>query len=77
MTKTFTQNDVLRFFYNEVTEKEKNEIETTLLWDDSLAEFYAELIEMEASLDKIKKEPSNKCIENILNYSKTYSVQSV
>lgn len=77
MTKTFTQNDVLRFFYNEVTESEKNEIEKTLLWDDSLAEFYAELLEMETLLDKIKKEPSDNCIRNILNYSKSVSVHSV
>jgi hypothetical protein len=77
MTKTFTQNDVLRFYYNEVTETEKTEIENAILMNDSLGDFYYELIEADASLNKIKKEPSDKCIENILNYSKSFSLQSV
>jgi len=77
MTKTFTQNDVLRFFYNEVTEDEKVDIQTAMLWDNDLEDYYQELIQMEASLNKVKKEPSNKVIENILNYSRNFSMQRV
>ncbi|MBX9853584.1 MAG: hypothetical protein K2X86_17715 [Cytophagaceae bacterium] len=77
MTKTFTQIDILKFYYNEVTETEKKEIETALLWDNSLADYYQELIEMEVALDKVKKQPSERCIENILNYSRTHSMQTV
>ena len=77
MIKTFTQTDILKFYYNEVTETEKKEIETALLWDSTLAEYYQELIEMEVALDKVRKEPSEKCIENILNYSRSLTVQTV
>ena len=77
MTKTFTQNDVLRFFYNEVTETEKQEIEIALLWDNKLAHFYQEIVETEATLNKIKKQPSERVIENILNYSRSLSLHSL
>ena len=76
MTKTFTENDVIRYFYNEVSENEKAEIKTAMIWDDILSDYHEELIQMEASLNKVKKEPSNKVIENILNYSRTFSMQS-
>jgi hypothetical protein len=77
MIKTFTQNDVIRFFYNEVTETEKTEIQNAMLWDSDLSDYYQELVQMEASLNKVKKEPSGKVIENILNYSRKFSLQSV
>jgi hypothetical protein len=77
MTKTFTQNDVIRFFYNEVTEEEKSEIQTAMLFDNDLTDYYYELIQMEAALNKVKKQPSDKTIENILNYSRNFSLQSV
>ena len=59
------------------TETEKKEIENALIWDSALAEYYQELVETEIALDKIRKEPSEKCIENILNYSRSFSLQSV
>jgi hypothetical protein len=76
MTKTFTQNDVIRYFYNEVTPHEKQDIENALLWDNTLVEAYQELVEMEFVLNKIQKEPSNQCIENILRYSRMTSMHT-
>ena len=77
MIKTFTQNDVIRYYYNETSLSEKREIEVALLKDDSLSDFYFGLIEMESALNKISKEPSQKCIDNILNYSGSFSAHSV
>jgi hypothetical protein len=76
MTKTFTQNDVIRYFYNEVTTQEKQDIENALLWDNALADYYQELVQMNRSLNKIKKQPSDRTIENILNFSKSFSLHT-
>ena len=76
MTKTFTRTDVLRFYYNEVTEEEKQEIKIALLWDNRLAAYYQELEEMGNALNKIKKNPSGNVIENILNYSRSTAFQT-
>ena len=76
MTKTFTQNDVIRYFYNEVTTQEKQDIENVLIWDNALAEYYQELVQMNRSLNKIKKQPSDRTIENILNFSKSFSLHA-
>lgn len=74
MTKTFTQNDVIRYFYNEVTTQEKRDIENAFLWDNALVEYYQELVQIESDLNSIKKGPSDKTIENILNFSKSFSL---
>lgn len=76
MTKTFTQNDVIRYFYNEVTTQEKQDIENALIWDNALADYYQELVQMNRSLNKIKKQPSDRTIENILNFSKSFSLHT-
>jgi hypothetical protein len=74
MTQTFTQNDVIRYFYNEVTTQEKRDIQNAMLWDNDLQEFYQELVQLKRSLNKIKKEPSDRVIQNILNYSRSFSL---
>ena len=74
MTKTFTQNDVIRYYYNEVSAQEKHSIENAMLWDNDLVDYYQELVQLEYSLNKIKREPSERAIENILNYSKSFSL---
>ena len=77
MTKTYTQNDVIRYFYNEVTTQEKQGIENAMLWDNDLLDFYQELGQLKTSLNKIKREPSGRVIENILNFSRSFSMHSV
>jgi len=72
MTKTFTQNDVLRLYYSEVSAQEKSDIENAIIVNSDLADFYYELIQLEGSLNKIKMQPSEKAINKILNYSKSF-----
>jgi hypothetical protein len=72
MIKTFTQNDVIRLVYNEVNDEERDEIFHAIIKDDDLALFYAELLELESSMLSLKVEPSQKVLDDIINFSKTY-----
>lgn len=74
MTKTFTQDDVIRYVYNETTELEKKELEKALICDLELQDKYKELVAMKQQLDKGMKRPSDKVVDNILNYSKSLNL---
>ncbi len=76
MTKTFTQNDVIRYVYEETSERETKEIEKALLCDAKLEEMYKEIVSMKADLNKATKSPSDRVISNILNYSKSLNLPS-
>jgi len=60
MTKTFTQNDLIRYIYNETSSLESSEIQHALLCDDSLNEEYKSLSGVVSSLDELL-EPSTSC----------------
>ncbi|HEY8401772.1 MAG TPA: hypothetical protein VIK89_10940 [Cytophagaceae bacterium] len=77
MIKTFTPNDVIRFVYDEVTETEKEEIKNAILSDNSLLNLYYELSATTVELEKIVKQPSEKVIDNILNFSRAFSYQQM
>ncbi|GAB1445862.1 hypothetical protein MASR2M41_15920 [Flammeovirgaceae bacterium] len=70
MTQTFTQDDLIRYIYHETTEKETREIDSALICDSELQEQYKELVAMKAQLDVIRMEPSEGCINGILNYAR-------
>lgn len=72
MIKTFTQDDVVRYIYEETSEKENAEMISAMLFDDELADTYASLKDILLSLDLATKEPSDKSIEAIISYSKSY-----
>lgn len=76
MTKTFTRNDLIRYIYQETTEREKQEIEQELLLDNKLFEEYKNLAEVNMELDRIELSPSEKTINKILNFSKTINLHS-
>ncbi len=76
MTKTFTQNDVIRYVYEETSEQETKEIKKALLCDAKLEEMYKEIVSMKADLNKATKSPSDRVIGNILNYSKSLNLPS-
>ena len=76
MTKTFTRNDLIRYIYQETTEREKQEIEQKLLVDNKLFEEYKNLAEVSMELDRVDLSPSEKTINTILNFSKTINLHS-
>lgn len=77
MTKTFTQNDVIRFIYGEVSAEEHQEISHALICDTELADFYAEIADVKRSISKSRKEPSDRVVSSILAYSRANNLQTV
>ncbi|MEM9859795.1 MAG: hypothetical protein AAF843_20755 [Bacteroidota bacterium] len=76
MIKTFTQDDVVRYVYQETSELETKEIRKALLCDAKLEEMYKDILSMKAELDKARKMPSDRTVNNILNYSKSLKLSS-
>ncbi len=74
MTQTFTstQNDVVRYLYNETTTEENLFIEEALLYDKDLLSFYLSCVDLKNGMNKISLQPSDKSIDRILDYSKNY-----
>jgi hypothetical protein len=53
MTKTFTQNDLIRYIYDETSEMESSEIQHALLCDYQLQEEYKNLSSTKSMLDEL------------------------
>lgn len=74
MTQTFTstQNDVVRYLYNETSNQENTLVEEALLFDKELLNFYLDCADLKSGMDKIQLSPSDSAIERILSYSRNY-----
>lgn len=77
MTKTFTQNDVIRYIYQETTADENLEIQQAMLFDSELANAYKILKQTIEALNEISLQPSDKSIEHVLTYSKSINLQDI
>ena len=71
MTKTFTKNDVLRYFYNEVSRTKKHEIEEFLSCNKIMQDYYCDLLDTDKRISKTFEQPKRSTIDNILDYSKS------
>ncbi len=76
MTKTFTENDLVRFLYGELKQKETAELQQALINSPELQEELNNLQEVMDQLNGVKYQPSQRCLDNILNFSKGYEVHS-
>ncbi len=76
MTKTFTENDLLRFLYDEVNEDERLEMNESLSADMELRTKLDELKEAKSSLDAFTMKAPNEVVSRILYASKNLSVSS-
>ena len=74
MKQTFTQNDLIRFVYKEVSTVEKLAIEDELAKNWTLNEQYEEILSAYTRLPKALFSPSASCIQNILKYSSQSTV---
>lgn len=74
MTKTFTQDDVIRYIYNELSGSELEEIQQAILCDSVLENMYKELNTLKKELEKSMKKPSDKTIESIMSYSNSLNL---
>ena len=76
MTKTFTQDDVIRYIYKETSRSENVAMEEALLCNASLQEVYNKYTSIVSDLEKVVKKPSDRVINSILNYSKSLNLHS-
>jgi hypothetical protein len=53
MTRTFTQNDLIRYIYDETSNEESSEIQQALLFNGSLQEEYKSLTRVVSMLDEL------------------------
>jgi hypothetical protein len=72
MIKTFTQEKLIRFVYNELPANEQKEIEQALLHDPKLASCCADLLLAQRCLDGLRTAPSKRTTDSILRYSRTF-----
>ncbi|MEQ9402220.1 MAG: hypothetical protein RIM99_01435 [Cyclobacteriaceae bacterium] len=70
MIKTFTENDLVRFLYDEVSEDERVEIKESLLTDNQLQNKISELREVMTSLDAFVMKAPEEVVSRILYASK-------
>jgi len=77
MTKTFTENDLLRFLYNDLSRVQHDEIQSAVFTDSALQEKLVELQHTKFRLDRVVYKPSQKTVDNILAYSASYQQESV
>jgi len=70
MTKTFTEDDLIRFIYGETLEKENILIKEELVTNFRLREKYIEMISLLNDLDRVQRAPSNVVIQNIMDYAR-------
>jgi hypothetical protein len=70
MTKTFTQNDLMRFLYHETNEDQTKAISKAVLNDPELRAQLAEMISSKKVLDAAQLEPSTESVLNILSYAR-------
>jgi hypothetical protein len=77
MTKIFTHDDLIRYVYSETEPEENRQIELALSEDMELLEQYHELIWLRKQMDGGMMNPSEKTINNILDYSKAVNLHPV
>lgn len=77
MIKTFTEDDLIRFIYNDINQNEQEKLQQALNSDSQLQFRLDQLKELKKDLDGIKLSPSNRTVSKILDYSKDYHKQSV
>jgi len=70
MIKTFTQDDVVRHLYNETSKNEEEEMVQALLCDTDFESTYNELSNVKSQLDIGFREPSDKVVNSIIDYSR-------
>ena len=77
MTKTFTQDDVLRYLYNEIPRNEKARFEEAMICDSKLLNLFHELSATKKNLDELEFSPSHQVTQKILDYSRSLNLHSV
>lgn len=71
MTRTFTNQDLVRYLYDELPNSEREAMECAQLTDVEIEHVTEELEDTKAVLDGFMLKAPQDAVENILAYSKT------
>lgn len=79
MIQIFTQNDLIRYVYQEMSEEESSKLAEALLFDDELMDVYQKLrvTKQIMEAEKLSVEPPHRAVDNILSYSKSFDLHTV
>ncbi|EON75523.1 hypothetical protein ADIS_3926 [Lunatimonas lonarensis] len=78
MTKSFTQNDLIRYIYQEMSASESVELVQALQVDAVLMQEYLDLLCSVEHLDKLIREPSHQLVARIKDLARsTQGVEKV
>ena len=69
MSKTSTNNDIIKYIYNELEEKKIEKFKFKINTDSSAEEEYNSLSEIKYALDEYIQIPSDRVIKKIKEYS--------
>lgn len=74
MTQIFTstQNEIIRYVYNETSPSENLLIEEWIATDTENLDFYLDCVQLKEEMDQIVLVPKDITLERIFNYSKNY-----
>jgi hypothetical protein len=70
MTQNYTINDLVRLVYHETSCRQAEELHEEIAYDFELAEEYAMLKKAMRELPRVTFSPSQRCLDNILDYSR-------
>ena len=77
MTKTFTQDDIIRYIYGETTEQENQSIQALLATDTDFQEKYQHFLAVVSEMDSLSEAPPDRVIKKIIASSRSSNVHSV
>lgn len=77
MTKTFTEDDLVRFIYGETTPRENELIANAIMCDSVMQDSYRKLQDAVSFMNNGMMAPREKVVNKILNYSKNFGDLSV
>lgn len=76
MIKTFTHEKLIRYVYNELPDKERQEVEQVLAHDADLAARCADLLLAQRCLTSLERGPQPAITQAILQYSRNFLTPS-
>ncbi|EKB50790.1 hypothetical protein [Cecembia lonarensis] len=77
MTKPFTQNDLIRYVYQEMNEGEHERLVQALHEDVALMQEYLELLSTIDQLDQLILQPSDKVVKGIMKKANSTGLEKI
>ncbi len=77
MTKSFTQNDLIRYLYQEMTEPENEAFVKVLQDDPDLMQEYIELLSILENLNNLQLAPSERVVNAIKKKAQSTGLEKV